>query len=104
MITVKENSITVRCDEAVNKFALLSHPFYQRWSAGTLPVCALKDYAANYGAFIGAIPDGWRTVGNDQIAGIEEGHAKLWDRTFAAALDTPVASADKTSMAGLLAA
>ena len=41
-----------RFDTILEKWDLLKHPFYQAWSAGTLPVEALKVYASEYGAFI----------------------------------------------------
>jgi pyrroloquinoline-quinone synthase len=43
-------SIKETLDVAVAKRNLLEHPFYQAWSAGTLPVDALRTYAREYGA------------------------------------------------------
>jgi hypothetical protein len=42
-----------RGDEIVARYCLLQHPFHLAWSGGTLAVPALKDYAREYGAFIG---------------------------------------------------
>lgn len=81
-----------QCDAAIARHQLLDHPFYQAWSAGTLPVPALRDYAREYGAFIRQVGSGWSAVGEDRIAKVEEGHAQVWARTFAASLDTEVAA------------
>ena len=48
-------------DSTISNYSLLNHPFYQAWSAGELPVDALKCYAREYGAFISTLPKG---VGN----------------------------------------
>ena len=81
---------STRCDEAVARRSLLQHPFYLAWSDGTLPVPALRDYARDYGAFIGAVAQGWEAVGEAHIAGVEVGHAAVWSHTFAAGLETSV--------------
>lgn len=81
---------SARCDEAVARRSLLQHPFYLAWSDGTLPVPALRDYARDYGAFIGTVAQGWTAVGETHIAGVEVGHAEVWAHTFAAGLETPV--------------
>lgn len=83
------NPVT-RCDEAVARRRLLQHPFYRAWSDGTLPVPALRDYARDYGAFIGTVSQGWEAVGETHIAGVEVGHADVWAHTFAAGLETSV--------------
>ena len=76
------------CDQAVACHRLLQHPFYLAWSAGTLPVPALRDYARDYGAFIATVSLGWQAVDEPRIAAVEEGHAQVWNHTFAAGLDT----------------
>ena len=93
---------STRCDEAVARRSLLQHPFYLAWSGGTLPVPALKNYARDYGAFIGTIPAGWSAVGEAHIAGIEEGHAAVWANTFAAGLETQVDTAQIAEVAALV--
>ena len=85
-----------RCDEIVARHSLLQHPFYLAWSDGTLPVPALRDYARDYGAFIRTVAQGWETVGETHIAGIEEGHAGVWNHTFAAGLETGVEADART--------
>jgi pyrroloquinoline-quinone synthase len=76
-------------DSILGKWDLLKHPFYQAWSAGTLPVDALKVYAAEYGAFIGILANGWETLDDPETAQEEKEHAELWEQ-FAAALGTKV--------------
>jgi pyrroloquinoline-quinone synthase len=74
---------------AIEKYDLLQHPFYLAWSAGTLPESALATYAREYGAFIAVLDRGWRTLGEDESAAVEQTHVKLWN-DFASALGTEV--------------
>ena len=83
-MTTKQN-----LDSILKKWDLLTHPFYQAWSAGTLPVDALKVYAAEYGAFIDTLAEGWETLDDPDTAQEEKEHAELWDQ-FALALETNV--------------
>ena len=76
-------------DLILEKWNLLGHPFYQSWSAGTLPVEALKVYASEYGAFISTLAEGWTTLNDTETAHEEQEHAELWDQ-FAAALGTHI--------------
>ena len=85
----------------VARRSLLKHPFYLAWSDGTLPVPALKEYAHDYGAFIRTVGEGWAAVGETHIAGVEEGHAQVWENTFAAGLETTV-DAPRTAEAAAL--
>jgi pyrroloquinoline-quinone synthase len=73
--------------ESLERWNLHNHPFYQAWSAGTLPVRALTDYARDWGSFVRVIDRGWETVGKEAYAAEERVHAELWD-DFAAALGT----------------
>ena len=91
-----------RCDAIVARRSLLQHPFYLAWSDGTLPVPALKEYAHDYGAFIRTVGQGWETIGEAHIAGIEEGHAQVWENTFAAGLETTVDAPRTAGAAGLV--
>ena len=68
-----------------------------------LPVAALKDYARDYGSFIRTVSDGWAGIGEPHIAGIEAGHAEVWNSTFAAGLETIVADEPHTGAARDLA-
>jgi len=83
--------IKSQLEPILEKWNLLKHPFYQAWSAGTLPVEALKVYAREYGAFIGTLADGWTTLNDIETAHEEREHAELWDK-FAGALETRVAA------------
>jgi pyrroloquinoline-quinone synthase len=91
-------------EQSLKTWDLLTHPFYQAWSAGTLPVAALQTYAGDYGAFIATLPMGWETLGDKASADIEREHAALWDQ-FADAMGTkvsaPVAAADLVARAKL---
>lgn len=77
-------------DSILKRWNLLDHPFYQSWSAGTLPVDCLKIYAQEYGALVRALPAGWQAVGDTSTVEEEIEHARQWD-LFAAALETEVA-------------
>ncbi|MGB7873057.1 MAG: iron-containing redox enzyme family protein [Anaerolineales bacterium] len=78
-----------RLDSILEKWDLLKHPFYQAWSAGTLPVDALKVYASEYGTFINTLADGWTTLEDAETAHEEKEHADLWEQ-FATALEAEV--------------
>jgi pyrroloquinoline-quinone synthase len=80
-----------RLDDILEKWNLLKHPFYQAWSAGTLPAEALRVYAAEYGAFLNILEDGWKTLGDQETAEEEREHAELWEQ-FAIALETEVSA------------
>lgn len=80
-----------RFDTILEKWDLLKHPFYQAWSAGTLPVDAIKVYASEYGAFINTLEDGWKTLDDLETAKEEREHAELWE-LFAAALETNIST------------
>jgi pyrroloquinoline-quinone synthase len=89
-------SIQNELDAVIAKYDLLGHPFYEAWSAGTLPAEALASYAAEYGAFVQTVPAGWAAHG-DVTTSIEEvQHAVLWER-FANALGTTSLSAPRLS-------
>jgi len=45
-----------RLDAIIAERSLLKHPFYQAWSAGTLPLEALREYARQYYHFEAAFP------------------------------------------------
>lgn len=74
-------------DAVVAKYDLLTHPFYEAWNAGTLPVEALKTYAEEYGSFVQTVPAGWASHGDSRTANEEVMHAVLWEQ-FAQALGT----------------
>ncbi len=78
-------------DSKIADHTLLNHPFYQAWSAGELPLNALRSYAREYGAFISTVPDGWEAVGDAETAAEEIEHIDLW-ADFATGLDTTVSA------------
>ncbi len=102
MTTYQPGTVSQRCDALVARRSLLQHPFYVAWSQGTLPVPALRDYARDYGAFIRTVAAGWEAAGEAHTAGIEEGHADVWNHTFAASLETAVADEPQTLQAAAL--
>jgi pyrroloquinoline-quinone synthase len=95
-------TITERLDAAIGEHRLLDHPFYRSWREGTLPVAALRTYAAEYGAFVGAIDAGWETVGERDHAAEERIHAGLWNR-FAGHLGAEVATPQVPEVVAMLA-
>jgi pyrroloquinoline-quinone synthase len=94
--------ITKGCDEIVAKYNLLTHSFYQRWTDGTLPIEALRSYSSEYGAFVHEIGRGWDAIGKADMGRVEDGHARLWDRTFAAGLDAPESKASVPEVTELI--
>ena len=71
-------TIKQELDLILAKWDLLKHPFYQAWSARTLPVESLRLYAREYGAFVGTIPIGWKTLEDHNTFQEEQEHAALW--------------------------
>jgi len=45
-----------RIDEAIGRRDLLTHPFYAKWTEGTLPTECLQEYVRQYHAFESAFP------------------------------------------------
>jgi pyrroloquinoline-quinone synthase len=87
----------LQLDPILEKWNLLKHPFYQAWSAGTLPVDALQVYAREYGNFIASLPRAWETLGDSATADEEREHAELWiDFTAAVGGFSADASLDST--------
>jgi pyrroloquinoline-quinone synthase len=89
----------------ISRFDLNTHPFYESWRAGTLPVEKLRDYAAEYGAFVGTIGSGWNTLGLAEYVAEEGEHVQLWDR-FASGLGTSAGAsrAHTKALAGVASA
>ena len=55
-MTEAGTALETRMREAIAERSLLQHPFYQAWSAGTLEVERLQDYARQYYHFERAFP------------------------------------------------
>lgn len=85
----------------ISEYNLLDHPFYQAWSAGELPVEALKCYAREYGAFISTLPKGWETLNDAETVEEETEHIDMW-ADFADGLNTQVSEAQIPQMKKLL--
>lgn len=88
-------------DSKISNYSLLNHPFYQAWSAGELPVDALKCYAREYGAFIATLPKGWETLNDPETAEEETEHIDMW-ADFADGLNTRVSEAQVPQVNTLL--
>jgi pyrroloquinoline-quinone synthase len=88
-------------DQSIARWNLLESPFYQAWSAGVLPVDALRVYAREYGAFIERVADGWMAHGDHATAQIERDHVELW-RAFAQALGTDIGEARTPAVKALV--
>jgi len=96
-------STSTLIDSKVSERAMLSHPFYQAWTEGRLPLATLADYSRQYFHHVEAFPravsavhsacpdrDGRRMLAENlaEEEGIEAGkqdHATLW-LLFAAGL------------------
>ena len=88
-------------DNTIADYNLLNHPFYQAWSAGELPVGALRAYAREYGAFIATLPKGWETLDDAETAEEETEHIEMW-ADFASGLETAVSDAQIPQVKALL--
>jgi pyrroloquinoline-quinone synthase len=89
-------SVSSRIDSKVAERAMLSHPFYQAWTEGRLPLDTLRDYARQYFHHVEAFPravsavhsacpdrEGRRMLAENlaEEEGLEAGkqdHASLW--------------------------
>jgi pyrroloquinoline-quinone synthase len=89
-------TVSTRIDSKVAERAMLSHPFYQAWTEGRLPLDTLRAYARQYFHHVEAFPravsavhsacpdrDGRRMLAENlaEEEGIEAGkqdHASLW--------------------------
>ena len=71
-------NIKGQLDPILEKWDLLKHPFYEAWSAGTLPMEALRVYAREYEGFISTLPLGWENLKDEATAEEEREHAEMW--------------------------
>ena len=88
-------------DNKIADYNLLNHPFYQAWSAGELPVEALRSYAREYGVFISTLPKGWEILDDAETAEEETEHIDMW-ADFASGLETAVSEAEIPQVKALL--
>ena len=73
-----------RIDAARERWNVLEHPFYTRWSCGELTRDELAHYAGEYRHAVVALADTARKTGHEEHAREEAEHVALWDE-FAAA-------------------
>jgi pyrroloquinoline-quinone synthase len=73
-----------RLDAVRERWSLLEHPFYRRWSCGELRRDELAQYAAEYRHAVVALAETAEQAGNPEHAREEAEHVWLWDE-FAAA-------------------
>ena len=77
-------SLIERIDAARERWNVLEHPFYKRWSCGELTRDELAHYAGEYRHAVVALADTAKKTGNAEHAREEAEHVWLWDE-FAAA-------------------
>ena len=75
-----------RLDAARERWNLLEHPFYKRWSCGELSRDELAHYAGEYRHAVVALAETAAKSGSTEHAREEAEHVFLWDE-FAAAFD-----------------
>ena len=73
-----------RIDAARERWNVLEHPFYKRWSCGELSRSDLAQYAGEYRHAVVALAETAAKTGNEDHAREESQHVALWDE-FAAA-------------------
>ena len=74
-----------RIDAARERWNVLEHPFYKRWSCGELTRDELAHYAGEYRHAVVALADTAGKTGHEEHAREEAEHVALWDE-FAAAV------------------
>jgi pyrroloquinoline-quinone synthase len=79
--------LIARLDAARERWNLLEHPFYKRWSCGELSRDELAHYAAEYRHAVVALAETAAKTGNEEHAREESDHVWLWD-DFAAVFGT----------------
>jgi len=73
-----------RIDAARERWNVLEHPFYKRWSCGELTRDELAHYAGEYRHAVVALADTAVKTGNEEHAREEAEHVWLWDEFVAA--------------------
>jgi pyrroloquinoline-quinone synthase len=74
-----------RLDTVADRWNVLRHPFYVRWSAGELTREELALYSGQYRHAVAALAVATRQAGNEEHAAEEKAHVELWDE-FAGAV------------------
>jgi pyrroloquinoline-quinone synthase len=70
-----------RLDEMIDDGHLLKHPFYTKWTAGTLPIESMQEYARQYFAFESTMPRFLSAIHSrtDSAAARQQLLDNLWD-------------------------
>jgi pyrroloquinoline-quinone synthase len=102
-----------RLDALRERWNVLEHPFYQRWSAGELSRDELSCYAGEYRHAVVALADALDDAASsaepaikaqlEEHAAEEKGHVDLWD-DFARALDADLDRAPRAETQACIAA
>jgi pyrroloquinoline-quinone synthase len=92
-----------RLDVVRERWNLLEHPFYRRWSCGELRRDELAHYAGEYRHAVVALAETAEKAGNAAHAREEAEHVWLWDE-FAAAFGTDTKRAPSPETAECVAA
>jgi len=66
-------------DDVRDRWDVLRHPFYQRWSCGELAPSELAFYAGQYRHAVVALAGAASHAGDDRHAEEERSHVELWD-------------------------
>jgi pyrroloquinoline-quinone synthase len=109
-------TLSARIDATLDGVRLLDHPFYRRWTAGTLSIDELREYAAQYRSIERSQPrwlagiaaalepgnarDSVQRVLDDELSD-ESSHADLFDR-FATSIGAPDAVSPSEATSALL--
>jgi pyrroloquinoline-quinone synthase len=91
-----------RLDEVAERWDVLRHPFYTRWSAGELTREELAFYAGEYRHAVVALAETARRASSSEHASEEAAHVELWDE-FARALDADTDQEQRSETAGCVA-
>jgi pyrroloquinoline-quinone synthase len=67
-------------DAVRDRWDVLRHPFYRRWTCGELTRAELAHYAGQYRHAVVALADATARAGNARHAEVERAHVALWDR------------------------
>jgi pyrroloquinoline-quinone synthase len=93
-----------RLDAVADRWNVLRHPFYLRWSEGTLTRSELACYAGQYAHAVDALAAAARDVArrspsasNERHAAEEEAHVSLWSDFREAVGSTPAAPLRETA-------
>lgn len=86
-----------RIDAAAQRWNVLDHPFYQRWSAGELTREELAEYAAQYRHAVVALADQAAAAGDAEHAREEREHVALWDAFAQACGSLPADAGSETT-------